>query len=86
MVSSSDREIGETQHRKILCITGGKAIAIPGEIKGFHHAWMKFGRLPWRMLVEPSIEICKVGMVINRDAALWAKVYEEKIRNDEDVR
>ena len=69
-----------------ITISGGMAIGIPGEIKGYHHAWMKYGRLPWKKLIEPSIELCKVGTIINKHASNYIVRLEEKIRNDPDIR
>lgn len=47
------------------------AIAVPGEIKGLHFAWQKFGRIPWRDLVQPVIDLCKNGIVVNKEVAKW---------------
>lgn len=41
--------------------TGATAAGVPGEVKGFHEAWKKYGKLPWKDLVQPSIEMAKNG-------------------------
>ncbi|KAM8720187.1 hypothetical protein ACLKA7_006262 [Drosophila subpalustris] len=34
---------------------------VPGEVMGYHVAHQRFGKLPWRELVEPSLRICQTG-------------------------
>lgn len=46
---------------KQLSRTGGLAIGVPGELKGYHEAWKRFGKLPWKNLVEPTVKICHEG-------------------------
>lgn len=41
--------------------TGGLAMAVPGELKGYWEAYQEYGRLPWHKLVEPTIELCQKG-------------------------
>ena len=38
------------------------AIGVPGEVKGLHLAWQKYGKLPWRDLVQPSIDLSLNGV------------------------
>lgn len=39
-------------------------MGVPGEIAGLHEAWVKYGRLPWRTLFEPSIRLAKEGFLV----------------------
>jgi gamma-glutamyltranspeptidase/glutathione hydrolase/leukotriene-C4 hydrolase len=39
-------------------------VAVPGEIAGYWEAHQKFGKLAWARLFEPTIELCKNGMVV----------------------
>lgn len=45
---------------------GGKAVGVPGEIRGLRAAFNKYGQLPWRKLFEPSIELCNKGFPIGK--------------------
>lgn len=35
--------------------------AIPGELKGYGELHRKYGRVPWKTLVQPTIELCRTG-------------------------
>ena len=41
--------------------TGGLAVAVPSELKGYYLAWQRHGRLTWSRLVQPSINLAKKG-------------------------
>uniref|UniRef100_A0A1B6D5D2 Gamma-glutamyltransferase n=1 Tax=Clastoptera arizonana TaxID=38151 RepID=A0A1B6D5D2_9HEMI len=46
---------------------GGLAVAVPGELKGYHEAWEKYGGgLSWRELFEPTIKLCLEGIAVNK--------------------
>lgn len=46
-------------------ITGAKAIAVPGELKGYWELHVKYGKLPWARLFDPVIELCRNGHVVS---------------------
>lgn len=43
---------------------GALSMGVPGELAGLHEAWLKYGRLPWKTLIEPAIKLAKEGFVI----------------------
>ena len=61
---------------------GGKAIAVPGEIKGLYAAWNKYGSLPWATLVQPSIKLSREGYTVSRLVAQKLKTYADVILNE----
>ena len=67
-----------------FCNLGGRAIAIPGMIKGLVHAYKKFGRSSWKSLVQPAIEFAEQGFEIH--SALNYAIGESKsdIENRQD--
>nr|CAI5849934.1 unnamed protein product [Callosobruchus analis] len=45
---------------------GGLAVAVPGELKGYWILYDTFGgNVPWKDLVQPSIDFCKNGVYID---------------------
>ncbi|KAJ7375034.1 hypothetical protein OS493_001764 [Desmophyllum pertusum] len=40
---------------------GATAAGVPGEVKGFYEAWKKYGKLSWKELVQPSIDMATNG-------------------------
>lgn len=44
----------------------GLTVAVPGEIKGYWELHQKYGKLPWKDLFQPTIEMCHRGIPISR--------------------
>lgn len=47
-------------------LTGHLAAGVPGSVAGLWTAHQKFGRLPWRELVEVSVRLARDGFVIDQ--------------------
>lgn len=45
--------------------TGHLAAGVPGSVGGLAEAHRRFGRLPWRAVVEPAIQLARDGFVID---------------------
>src|SRR5438105_2081748 len=43
---------------------GHLSVGVPGTVAGLHMAWREYGKLPWRRLVEPAIQIARAGFVV----------------------
>ncbi|KAH8256067.1 hypothetical protein KR026_006723, partial [Drosophila bipectinata] len=63
-------------------ITGAMWCAVPSEVYGYWKMHEKYGRLPWKRLFQPAIDLCRNGVKVCQKLAA-ALVYEEKrIRNE----
>ncbi|XP_050720943.1 glutathione hydrolase 7-like [Eriocheir sinensis] len=45
--------------------TDPRSVGVPGLLRGLEHAHHKFGKLPWRDLVRPSIDIARRGFNVS---------------------
>ena len=58
-------------------------------MRGQFEAWKRHGRLPWKRLVQPAIDLAKNGFKASKaldDALKTTKGIEEDIRNDPGLR
>ncbi|XP_073258901.1 glutathione hydrolase 1 proenzyme-like [Porites lutea] len=63
------------------------AIAIPGEVHGQYRAWREYGRLPWKDLVQPAIDLASKGFPISTAVAdALSEDMVEKIKEDNGLR
>ncbi len=58
---------GEVDHRQSL--VGGRAIGVPGTVRGMQEAHARYSRLPWSRLLAPAIELAANGFVVPPDLA-----------------
>lgn len=66
----------------ISSLNGATTIAVPGELKGYWELHQKYGKLPWKRLFEPAIELCKKGVPVTN--FMWIAMLEnEKIIQEE---
>ena len=43
---------------------GARAVGVPGELAGLNHLHKRFGKLPWRSVVQPAIRLARDGFSI----------------------
>lgn len=67
---------------------GASASGVPGEVSGYLTAWKEHGRLPWRDLVQPAIDMAKNGFRFGHAAHTAASHNSTlaAIRNDTGLR
>ena len=52
---------------------------VPGQLAGLYQAWLKFGRLPWKRLLQPAITMCENGFPVSQ-------VLAEKIKSQQIIK
>ena len=55
--------------RGIITSTGYLAPGVPGTVKGLALAHRRFGKLPWKTLVTPAVDLAANGFVLSDDLA-----------------
>lgn len=63
-------------------LSGGLSVAIPGELLGYWEAHQRFGKLDWKELFQPAIDLCKKGSIINKYLENYMKSKESIIKEE----
>lgn len=63
-------------------ITGAPSAAVPGEILGYWEMHTKFGSIDWKLLIEPSIKLCKHGFKVSHHMRMAMLKSEQRIMNE----
>jgi gamma-glutamyltranspeptidase/glutathione hydrolase len=50
---------------------GGLAVAVPGEVRGLEYAHARYGRLPWKTVLQGAIHIARDGFVVSKDLVMY---------------
>lgn len=56
--------------------------AVPGEILGYWEMHKRYGRLPWSVLFQPTIKLCREGHWVSKYLAAALASKEQQIRNE----
>lgn len=65
---------------------GALSMGVPGEIAGLHEAWLEHGRLAWKTLFQPAINLARDGFIVAPCLALHIAQSMQKIKNDPGLR
>ena len=57
---------------------------VPGTVYGLYIAHQKFGKLPWKELIEPAIKLAVEGFIISPTLANSLNTYKDKLAKTED--
>ena len=52
-------------------LSGGRSIAVPGEMACFSHAHEKYGKLEWNKLIQPVIDLIRDGVYMSAQMEHW---------------
>ncbi|XP_062536669.1 glutathione hydrolase 1 proenzyme-like isoform X3 [Armigeres subalbatus] len=60
-------------------VEGGLSVAVPGEIKGYWTMHQKYGKLDWKTLIQPTIDLCRNGHIVSGYLERIIQPRQEKI-------
>lgn len=55
---------------------------MPGEILGYWEMHQRYGRLPWSVLFQPTIKLCREGHYVSKHMASALKSKEQQVRDE----
>ncbi len=64
---------------------GGLAVGVPGSVAGRAELHRKYGKLPWKDVVAPSIRLAKDGVVVDRILANRIAALRDKFAENADL-
>lgn len=60
-------------------LEGGLSIAVPGELKGMWELHQKYGKLPWKEVFKPVIDLCRKGHEVTAYLAKILRLKQQAI-------
>uniref|UniRef100_T1GPW7 Gamma-glutamyltransferase n=1 Tax=Megaselia scalaris TaxID=36166 RepID=T1GPW7_MEGSC len=61
-------------------VDGALTVGVPGELKGYWELHKKYGKLPWKQLFSPAIQLCKEGIRVTPYMAYAMKTIDESYK------
>ncbi|KAK4280969.1 hypothetical protein QN277_012519 [Acacia crassicarpa] len=65
---------------------GALSIGVPGELAGLHEAWLQHGRLTWKTLFQPAINLAKSGFEVSPYLGHYIASHTDRVMNDPGLR
>ncbi len=79
--ASTNMYIGETGEAiPDLSVVGHLASGVPGTVAGLEESHKKYGKLPWKDLVQPSVDLALNGFVLTEKEAEGMKYIQEDLK------
>lgn len=66
-------------------VTGATSVAVPGELKGYAELHARYGRLEWSELVQPTIDLCRNGVMVSSALARHLEQFKDEILRSPDL-
>lgn len=76
----------ENMFENMTSVEGILSVAVPGELKGYAELHKKYGRLPWKTLIQPTIDLCRSGHIVTDYLARVLKLKEQAILKSPSLR
>ncbi|CAL1707127.1 unnamed protein product [Somion occarium] len=70
-------------HDPLASLIGGLAVGVPGELRGLEEAHKRWGKLGWKQLVYPSVELAK-GWKVPKELARRIEMFSPLMLNAPD--
>ena len=67
--SAPDMFVVDGRYDRSLHHNSHLAVGVPGTVAGLYQAWSEHGRLPWRQLVQPAIQLARDGFIVSHGLA-----------------
>jgi gamma-glutamyltranspeptidase/glutathione hydrolase len=58
---------------------GHASVAVPGMLRALEMAWQGHGSLPWKVLLEPAVELARSGLTANQTLVNWLSMAGEAV-------
>ncbi|BDD11521.1 gamma-glutamyltransferase (plasmid) [Fulvitalea axinellae] len=65
---------------KNLSLKGALAVGVPGTVDGMYELWSKKGKLPWKALIQPSVDLAQNGFELTKAEADKLNIYQDVLK------
>ena len=72
--------------RRNASINGYLAVGTPGTVAGMYEVHRRYGKLPWKTVVEPSIKLAKDGFLVSDKFVQAVKSRKKMIASNQEAR